>query len=208
MNKTTLKAAIITLALTGAIGLAGCSTNDMGNMPMGDTTSSSASASSSATVSGEFNDADVMFAQMMTPHHEQAVQMSDILLAKPGVNPDVAALAEDIKAAQAPEIGTMKAWLTAWGHEDTSGGMGGMDHGGGDDGMATADEMAQFEKADTATAQRSYLEMMTKHHQGAIVMAQTEIDDGQNPDAVKLATSIVSTQQEEIAVMKDLLATL
>lgn len=206
MNKTILKAAITSIALAGAIGLAGCSDNDMGSMPMGDTTPA-ASASSSASVSGEFNDADVMFAQMMTPHHEQAVQMSDLLLAKSGVNTDITALANDIKAAQAPEIATMKSWLTAWG-QDTGGGMGGMDHGGGEDGMASADEMAQFEKADGATAQKTYLEMMTKHHQGAIVMAQTEIADGQNPDAVKLATTIVATQQEEITVMKDLLATL
>lgn len=212
MNKTVLKSALVAVALSGAVGLAGCSdTNTMGGMPMGDSTpaaSPAASSSASASVSGEFNEADVMFAQMMTPHHEQAVQMSDILLAKSGVNSDVTALAEKIKAAQAPEIATMKFWIKAWGRDDMGGGMGGMDHGSGDDGMATAGEMAQFEKADAATAQKMYLQMMTKHHQGAITMAQTEINDGQNPDAVTLAKSIVTTQQKEITVMKDLLANL
>ena len=88
------------------------------------------------------------------------------------------------------------------------GGMGGMDHGGGDGGMATAGELEEFEKADGTTGQRMYLEMMTAHHKGAIAMAQAEIADGENPEAIEMAKEIVATQQQEITVMADLLAKL
>ena len=56
-----------------------------------------------------------MFAAMMVPHHAQAVEMSDLLLAKPDVDPTVADLATRIKSAQAPEIAQMNGWLAGWG---------------------------------------------------------------------------------------------
>ena len=213
-NARTLKTGLAALALATTLGLAGCS-DDMAGME-GMAPSSSApqsttpSASTSSSVSVEFNDADVMFVQMMIPHHEQAVAMSDTLLKKSGVNPEVTALAEQIKAAQQPEIDTMKSFLTAWGEEemgDGMGGMGGMDHGG-DDGMATDAEMKEFEAADGAAGQKMYLEMMTAHHQGAITMAQDEIRDGKNPEAVQMAKDIVAAQEQEITTMKGLLAKL
>ncbi len=43
--------------------------------------------------SKQVNDADEMFVQMMRPHHEQAIEMSDMLLAKTGISPEVTALA-------------------------------------------------------------------------------------------------------------------
>ena len=67
-----------------------------------------------------------MFAQMMLPHHEQAIEMSDIILAKDGVPAEVTTLAEEIKAAQGPEIAQLTEWLEQWGEptqpEDTHGG--------------------------------------------------------------------------------------
>ena len=61
-----------------------------------------------------FNKADVKFAQTMIPHHEQAIEMSDILLAKSGIDPEVTKLAQQIKDAQGPEMTTMTGLLTAW----------------------------------------------------------------------------------------------
>ena len=82
-----------------------------------------------------FNDADVMFAQMMIPHHQQAVEMSDLILDKSGIDPEVKALAEQIKGAQQPEIDTMNGWLKAW--DATMPDHGGMDHGSDNGGMMT-----------------------------------------------------------------------
>jgi len=201
-----LKASLVALALTATLGLAGCSDTNMGNMaPSSSTAPSSPSASTSA--SAEFNNADVMFVQMMLPHHEQAVAMSDTLLVKTGVNPDVTALAQQIRAAQQPEIDTMKGFLTAWGQQQMAGGMGGMNHGS-DDGMATDAELRELGQADGKTGQMTYLQLMTAHHQGAIKMAQSEVGNGKNPEAIALAKNIITTQQNEVVVMKDLLGRL
>ena len=74
-------AATAALALTAALVLAGCSAgNDDGSMPGMDHGASEQAA--------DVNDADVMFASMMIVHHEQAIEMSDIVLAKEGVAPE------------------------------------------------------------------------------------------------------------------------
>lgn len=71
--------------------------------------------SSAATPAGAHNQADMMFAHMMIPHHQQAIQMSDMMLAKQGIDPRVVDLAVQIKAAQGPEIDQMQGWLNQWG---------------------------------------------------------------------------------------------
>lgn len=58
--------------------------------------------------------ADVCFVRMMVPHHEQAVEMSRILLAKDGVSARGRRFAEYVELAQAQEVTTMTAWLAAW----------------------------------------------------------------------------------------------
>jgi uncharacterized protein (DUF305 family) len=74
------------------------------------------SASAPAVPSASaFNNTDIMFVQLMLPHHDQAVSMSDLLLAKRGVHPQVAALARDVKDAQLAEIDTMDGWFEAMG---------------------------------------------------------------------------------------------
>jgi uncharacterized protein (DUF305 family) len=205
------KATLTALTLVVTLGLAGC-----GISPTGSTGSSSASpptsqlpsASSSSSTEAQFNTADVLFVQGMLPHHQQAVEMSDTLLEKAGVSAETTALAKQIKAAQQPEITTMQGWLKAWGQSADTG-MGGMTHGGtGDDGMASAAQLKKFDQADGTAAEKMYLKLMTKHHQGAITMAETEVKDGQDPDAVRLATSIATSQQAEIDTMQQLLGNL
>ncbi|ROP75176.1 uncharacterized protein (DUF305 family) [Frigoribacterium sp. PhB107] len=178
-------------ATIAALALAGCAE---ASSSAGDT--SSASSSQAAA----FNDQDVMFAQVMLPHHTQAVEMSDMLLAKDGIDGDVITLAETIKAEQAPEIDQLTTWLKAWG-QDTEASM---DHSM--DGMMSDSDMDALENADGTDAARLFLEQMTTHHEGAVEMAQTEIEGGQNPDAVQLATAIVSSQTDQIDTMEDLLA--
>ncbi|QEA30529.1 DUF305 domain-containing protein [Microbacterium sp. CBA3102] len=160
-------------------------------------------SSSSTPASADANDADIMFASMMKEHHAQAIDMSDMLLSKEGVDERVVALAEEIKAAQEPEIQKMDQWLEEWG-ADTSD-MEGMDHGGG---MMSEDDMQALEDATGADASRLFLEQMIQHHEGAVEMAQEEVDNGQNSDAVALAETIIEAQTTEIATMEDLLDTL
>lgn len=132
------------------------------------------------------------------------------LAADRAASDEVRQLAEDIEAAQGPEIQTMTEWLEAWGQEVPSGSMDHGDMGGGDmsgdmAGMMTEDEMTMLEDADGADFDRMFLEMMIRHHEGAIDMARIEQANGENPDAVALAEKIERDQEAEIATMKQLL---
>jgi uncharacterized protein (DUF305 family) len=188
-------AATTALTLTALLTLAGCASTGGGgmeNMPGMD---------SSTSDQANVNDADIMFTTMMIPHHEQAVEMSDMLLAKEGIAPDVVAIAEQIKAAQAPEIELMESWLDDWGT-----GMGDMGDMG--DGMMSDTDMQSLEDATGDAASRLFLEQMIEHHEGAIDMAQNEVDNGVNPDVIDLAQRIIQTQTTEIDTMKGMLESL
>ncbi len=168
------------LALISMVGLAACST----------TTEPSESSGA--------NMADVMFVQMMIPHHEGAIEMSDILLAKSGVDPAVVELAEQIKAAQGPEIEQMKQWLDDWGMPAMSDSM---------DGMAgmTEEDMQALEDASGSEAGDLFLEQMIVHHEGAIDMAEEVLDDGEHPGVRELAENIIASQTAEIELMRSIL---
>ena len=167
--------------------------------------------SGSGAASGDHNDQDVSFATEMIPHHAQAVQMSEMAVEN-AQSQEVKDLAEDISAAQDPEIETMSSWLEAWGEDvpDTGGDMGGMDHGGMDGmedmpGMMSSEEMDELESASGSAFDEMFLSMMIEHHEGAIEMAQTEQADGEYPDAIDLAETIEETQTSEIETMKEIL---
>lgn len=167
---------------------------------------------------GAHNDADATFARDMVPHHEQAIVMSDIILAKQGIDPRVTELATQIKNAQGPEIATMQGWLTQWGVPASSGheghDMGGRDMGGqgmtdhAAMGMMTDAQLEQLRQAQGVDAARQFLEGMIVHHEGAVTMAQTEVENGQAEDAVRLAREIIETQQREIDTMRQILGSL
>ena len=170
----------------------------------GDTSADSSGDSSAA--SQDFNDADVAFAQGMIPHHEQAVEMAQ-LASDRAENPEVKELAGDIEAAQAPEIEQLTTWLDAWGAEPAEDGMEGMEgmEGGDMGGMMSEEDMTMLEDASGAEFDQMFLEMMIEHHRGAISMAETEVTDGENPDAIDMAENIITTQESEIEQMEQLL---
>ncbi|MEV0197144.1 DUF305 domain-containing protein [Nonomuraea sp. NPDC050691] len=145
-----------------------------------------------------FNDADVMFAQMMIPHHEQAVEMAELAETRAS-DPEIKELATKIKDAQAPEIKTMRGWLEEWGKPEPTG-MGHMDHGM--PGMMSAEDMDKLKDAKGAAFDKQFVRMMIAHHEGAIHMAEIEQAQGQNPDAKELAKSIAASQQAEIEQMR------
>ena len=193
-----------TLAITGilatTLALAACSSAQ----PMGGTGNGDSASSASPAVKGTFNTQDVMFTQLMIPHHEQAVAMAGMILKREGVDSRVTELAKNIKSAQGPEITTMKSWLQKWGASDS--GMSGMDHG--DSGMMSDSDMTTLDSATGTAAARLFLTGMTMHHKGAIAMAETEVTGGKDADAIDLAKKIIAAQKGEIQVMKDLLASM
>lgn len=161
------------------------------------------------------NDADVDFASDMIQHHAQALEMVDLTLGR-DLDPKVAGLAEDIRAAQAPEIETMADWLEDWdepvpatsrdhanAHAEDHGGGGAMDEDM--PGMMSAEQMDSLENASDATFEDLWMQMMIDHHEGAISMAQTVLDEGESAKVAKLAEGVVETQQAEIDTMRSLL---
>jgi uncharacterized protein (DUF305 family) len=164
------------------------------------------SAPAPAGVSTENNEADVRFAQMMISHQRQAVEMAEMAVER-AENPEVKALAEQIQAAQDPEIETLTGFLEAWGAEGDMPGMGGMDHSGMGDmsGMMTPEQMNEMQSATGAAFDRMFLEMMIVHHEGAVRDAEREVAEGVNPEAKELATQIISAQNAEIAQMRQML---
>jgi uncharacterized protein (DUF305 family) len=205
---------LTTALLAGGLVLAGCSGGDTTGMEGMDSSASSSSAESSGE-SSAFNNTDVTFVQGMIPHHRGALAMAQLADGR-AEDPRVVDLANRIEAAQEPEIETMTGWLEEWGEpvpEESDSSMGGMDHGSMDTGDMdmegmSAEDMAALEAASGPEFDRMFLEMMIVHHRGAVEMAQTEIAEGSNPDAVALAEEIASSQTAEIEEMETLLAEL
>lgn len=187
-------------ALLVAIVVAGCSSH------------STHSSAVTIPADADFNAADVAFATGMVPHHQQALAMADLV---PGrdAGPAVTALARQIAAAQGPEIAAMSGWLTSWGQPLPM--TMDMDHGSHDmtgmgsmDGMMTKAEMDRLAASNGATFDRQWVEMMIRHHEGAVTMAQREVAEGKFPASIALARSIIASQTAEIASMRTLLSSL
>lgn len=205
-NSLTISATISAFGISAAIALAGCAgtsgSTPAGTMP-GIGSGGMGMSSSSAPATADHNAADTMFTQGMIPHHAQAVEMSDMMLRKQGMDARITALATKIKAAQAPEIAQMTGWLKTW-NEPAQMASG---HGMGD-GVMGDDDLKKLDAAQGADAAKLFLAQMIVHHEGAVMMAKTESSQGKNPDALSLSKAIVSAQEAEIQEMKDLLASL
>jgi uncharacterized protein (DUF305 family) len=187
-----VRAVVIAAVLTALAGLGGCSDSER------DSTDPAAAQA--------FNSADVKFAQTMIPHHEQAIEMSDIMLAKSDVDPEVTKLAQQIKDAQGPEVTAMTEFLTAWNQPLLPDHASEADeHHWDAEGVLTPEQMQELMATDGSAGQQLFLEGMIEHHEGAITMVQDEIDNGENPDAVKLAQAIKDGHAAEIETMKNLL---
>ena len=147
------------------------------------------------TSSSTFSADDQMFAAMMIPHHQQAIEMSALALSN-STDPEVIALAQEIQAAQGPEIEQMESWGSSK--------MG--THAGHmmDEGMLTDSEMDQLKSARGEEFDRLFLEGMIKHHQGAIEIADMIINS-KSQEAASLGKAIVESQSAEIAKMRALL---
>ncbi|CAM3653837.1 MAG: DUF305 domain-containing protein [Actinobacteria bacterium] len=171
---------------------------------------------------------DVAFAGEMLQHHAQALAMVDLTLER-RLEADVAALAEQIRDAQAPEIELMTDWLVAWdepvpatvrdhslaGHGDHSPSeamaeLEGRDGHEGHDtgsmpGMLTSAQLASLEEASDQEFTALWLELMIAHHEGAVEMAQAQQATGTFRPAVELAEEIERSQTVEIETMRGLL---
>jgi uncharacterized protein (DUF305 family) len=198
MTSITARVAAVLAALAAALFLSSCtSTASDGHTDH--------QPSDTPAITGQpagYNADDVAFATNMIPHHQQAVEMT-ALVPNRSTNPELIALAQQISAAQQPEIETMKVFLVQWNENpDTNSGHGG--HGDAMQGMVDAATMTKLESLKGAEFDKLWLESMIGHHQGAIEMAKVEIANGENVDAIGLAKNIVGAQESEIGKMKQM----
>ena len=185
-----IAAAVVSLSIRGN----SASSNSM-NSSMGHGNHSSSSKNSAYT------GADVMFLQMMIPHHQQAIDISNLAM-KSSTNKELIGLAKIIARDQAAEIIQMKAWLKdAGATEDMGHSMDGMG------GMLTDEELTALNAATGSTFDRLWLEGMTDHHDGAIHMVQM-IEDAENAEVKAFGTKVIADQSAQIAQMKKMLASL
>ena len=164
-----------------------------------------ATGSPSTSSAQAHNSTDVTFAQNMTPCHTQAIQMSEIILAKQGLDPRVVQVANQIKAAEGPDVEGMQSWLSQWQQPMTPSSAAGMPAMQGMTGMASPEQMTALQNAVGADASKQFLTMMIQNHQHAIMLAQSEIDSGQYPPAVAMAHSIATAEQQEVYTMQVIL---
>jgi uncharacterized protein (DUF305 family) len=194
-----------------ALALGGCTIN----IGMGGSSPEAASVSDESA----FSASDVMFAQMMIPHHEQALEMSLIALER-STNDEVRDLAQRIYDGQGPEIEQMETWvgngstMGGMSHEMPDGTMMPNDMMGGDmmgsstmAGMASQEQLAELVSLDSPEFDVLFLELMIEHHKGALAMVQM-IETSTNSEAVALAQEISATQNAEIEEMTALLKVL
>ncbi len=189
---------VLVAAAATVLFAAGCSDDSTATHP----TEHATATATSAAASTDFNDADVTFLQMMYPHHAQAVDMAKMVPSRTQ-NQQLIALAAQVEKAQAPEMQQITDLLAGFGKPAPSATEG---HGGHDmPGMMTDAQMSSLEAANGVDFDKQWLEMMIDHHQGAVGMAQTELNSGVNPASRQLAAKIVADQEAEIATMRGML---
>lgn len=152
--------------------------------------------------------AEAGFARDMATHHEQAVEMA-LLVTDRSTNPRMLGLARDIAFTQQHQIGQMRGWLDQWGLPATglNDPMTWMGHptNGLMPGMASADELAALQEATGTEAERMFLTLMIRHHEGALPMTLAILDRSENEAVRRLTRSIQTSQQAEVELMRSLL---
>ncbi|WP_216329150.1 DUF305 domain-containing protein [Deinococcus aestuarii] len=149
--------------------------------------------------------ADVTFARDMSAHHAQAVEMS-VTMVKRAADPAVKLLAQDILLTQQAQVGQMQGWLMAWGRPlaGTEAPMAGMNRA--HMGLATAQQVQELAYLPVGVAERQYLQVMRRHHQGGVAMAQSALRDVNRPEVRAFAERVITAQTSEIEAIDALLA--
>lgn len=195
MSARAAKGLWATLAVVAIALLSSCSTNHARH-----------EATPSSEQASLHNAADLAFVHNMIPHHQQGVELADLVPSRTS-NADLRVIAAHIGADQYAEIKTLNLLLTQWNQPSESYHDHEMDHGQMDmPGMvdqATVDELETLRGSEFDTL---WSVSMIAHHQGAVAMAEEEVAKGQSEDAIRLAQLIIEAQQREIAIMTHLIS--
>lgn len=147
--------------------------------------------------------ADVTFARDMMAHHEQAVEMALIVRDRTR-NAELKEFSLDLLLTQQTQIGQMQGWLAAWG-VPFSGAQPPMHGMGQSMGMATRAQLDALRSLPIAQAEAAFLNLMIRHHQGGVAMAQAVLPQARRAEVKRLAEAMVTSQNNEIDYMQTLL---
>lgn len=152
------------------------------------------------------DEVSVGFAQDMSVHHAQAVQMSEIVHRR-STDPVLNYMAFDLLSTQQGQLGIMSGWLELWDQSQSGSAapMAWMGHDGPMPGMATAAEIAELDTLPVAEMEERYLRLMIRHHRGAVPMADAAADGADSAALALLAEKMSTGQQSEIDTMQDML---
>jgi uncharacterized protein (DUF305 family) len=156
-------------------------------------------------VDGSFNDTDVMFLQMLIPHHEQGVQLAE-LAAELATRPEVRDFAAAVEVTQRDELEDVQAWLDDWGQPTAADPDPNAHHGHGD-GLHAPDPAVVTALAETKPDlfDMTFLNLLTGHQHGAVELARMELKSGKHQSAVDLADRIVQSRTAQVKQMAALL---
>jgi len=146
---------------------------------------------------------ELTFARDMSAHHLQAVEMAFIIRER-SQDEGLRRLALDIFTSQQVQAGQMQGWLAAWG-QPLSGPEPAMAGHPEMMGMATPEQLNQLKTLPVAEAETTFLQLMIRHHQGGVMMAQEGLRQTSRIEVARLASSIIEAQESEIAYMQGLL---
>jgi len=154
-------------------------------------------------------DADVTFVRNMLYHHDQAMTMTEMVEERT-TSRDIRLLSERMAVSQEGEIEQLEQWLSTRGEtvRDPADGEHGHADVAGMQGMLSDEELAALEAAEGAEFDRLFLELMIKHHEGAIAMVYElyEAGGGLESEVDSIARHVDSDQSIEISRMQQMLA--
>ena len=203
MTSTSLRhriSGLIAIAFLG-VSVASCAGQDQDTTNTPQTDKDGVAMTAGANQPAEVNGVDLHFLAMMTPHHQQAVDMSEIILAAQGTSAATADLADRIKVGQEEEIDTMVDWAEQWDQHDL------MEQHSQHiaNGMITPEQLDQLKTLEGEEADTLFLQLMHSHHAGAVAMTQDQIDNGGYQPLVDLAQQMIDVQTAEMREMEQLL---
>lgn len=203
MTSTSLRhriSGLIAIALLG-VSVVSCSGQDSDTTDTPQTDKDGVAVTAGANQPAEVNGVDLHFLAMMTPHHQQAVDMSEIILAAQGTSAATADLADRIKVGQEEEIDTMVDWAEQWDQHDL------MEQHSQHiaNGMIAPEQLDQLKTLEGEEADTLFLQLMHSHHAGAVAMTQDQIDNGGYQPLVDLAQQMIDVQTAEMREMEQLL---
>jgi uncharacterized protein (DUF305 family) len=181
--------------------------HDMAGMDMGGMSHDAMSLPVRVPPGALFTEADVRFMQGMIAHHGQAIHMSRLAAAR-GASPRMLRFTQKIDQSQTAEIRLMQEWLVANGQ--TAPDSGSWRHMMMP-GMLTPEQLAALEAARGEQFDEQFLRYMIQHHEGALRMVADLLATphaAQDVDVSVLANDVETTQTAEIALMRQMLATL